>query len=109
MKVGYVRVSRQEPNPQMQRAELEADGCEQIFEEKISSREESRPELERALEYCRAGDVLVVWRLDRLGRSLRACFAELKVEVLLYALGHEKDLRYRPFGRRMGLSTRSPT
>src|SRR5215212_5282436 len=40
---------------------------------------------------------------------LRACFVELKVEVLLYALGHEKDLRYRPFGRRMGLSTRSPT
>jgi hypothetical protein len=34
--------------------------------------------------------------------NFRACFAELKVEVLLYALGHEKDLRYRPFGRRMG-------
>src|SRR5215208_5585883 len=42
-------------------------------------------------------------------RTLRACFVELTVEVLLYALGHEKDLRYRPFGRRMGLSTRSPT
>lgn len=40
---------------------------------------------------------------------LRACFAELKAEVLLYALGHEKDLRHRPFGRRVGLSTRPPT
>ena len=36
------------------------------------------------------------------GIPLRTCFAELKAEVLLYALGHEKDLRYRPFGRRMG-------
>jgi hypothetical protein len=55
MKVGYVRVSRQEQNPEMQRAELEADGCEQIFEERISSREERRPELERALEYMALG------------------------------------------------------
>jgi DNA invertase Pin-like site-specific DNA recombinase len=70
MKVGYARVSRQDQNPEMQGEALEADGCEQVFEERISSRKESRPELERALEYCRAGDVLVVWKLDRLGRSL---------------------------------------
>jgi DNA invertase Pin-like site-specific DNA recombinase len=55
----------------MQRKALEADGCEQVFEERISSRKESRPELERALEYSREGDVFVVWRLDRLGRSLK--------------------------------------
>ena len=55
----------------MQRRELEAAGCEQIFEERISSRKESRPELQRALEYCRQGDVFVVWKLDRLGRSLK--------------------------------------
>jgi DNA invertase Pin-like site-specific DNA recombinase len=69
--VGYARVSRQDQNPQMQRSELEAAGCEQIFEERISSRKESRAELQRALEYCRQGDVLVVWKLDRLGRSLK--------------------------------------
>jgi DNA invertase Pin-like site-specific DNA recombinase len=55
----------------MQRKALEADGCEQVFEERISSRKESRAELERALEYSREGDVFVVWRLDRLGRSLK--------------------------------------
>jgi DNA invertase Pin-like site-specific DNA recombinase len=71
MNVGYARVSRQDQNPQMQRRELRAAGCERIFEERISSRKESRPELERALEYCRQGDVLVVWKLDRLGRSLK--------------------------------------
>src|SRR5215217_1532554 len=48
-------------------------------------------------------------RLEDIAQALRACFAELKVEVLRYALGHEEDLRHRPFGRRMGLSTRPPT
>ena len=71
MNVGYARVSRQDQNPQMQRRELEAASCEQIFEERISSRKESRSELQRALEYCRQGDVFVVWKLDRLGRSLK--------------------------------------
>ena len=71
MNVGYARISRQDQNPQMQRSELKAAGCERIFEERISSRKESRAELQRALEYCRQGDVLVVWKLDRLGRSLK--------------------------------------
>ncbi len=69
--MGYVRVSKREQNPELQRRELRAAGCERIFEEKISSREESRPQLEAALDYCRKGDVLVVWRLDRLGRSIK--------------------------------------
>jgi DNA invertase Pin-like site-specific DNA recombinase len=71
MNVGYARVSRQDQNPDLQRRELEASGCERIFEEKISTRKESRPVLEAALDYVRAGDVFVVWRLDRLGRSLK--------------------------------------
>lgn len=71
MDVGYVRVSRNEQNPEMQRNELEASGCERIFEERISSRKESRPQLEAALDYCREGDRLVVWKLDRLGRSIK--------------------------------------
>jgi DNA invertase Pin-like site-specific DNA recombinase len=73
MNVGYARVSRQHQNLDLQRGELRAAGCERIFEERISSRKESRPQLQRALEYCRQGDVFVVWKLDRLGRSLRAC------------------------------------
>ncbi len=69
--VGYVRVSKREQNPELQRRELRAAGCERIFEERVSSREEKRPQLEAAFDYCRAGDVLVVWRLDRLGRSIK--------------------------------------
>lgn len=71
MDVGYVRVSKREQNPELQRRELLAAGCERIFEERISSREEKRPELFAAFDYCREGDVLVVWRLDRLGRSIK--------------------------------------
>lgn len=71
MDVGYIRVSKREQNPELQRRELEAAGCEKFYEERISSREASRPQLEAALEYCREGDRLVVWRLDRLGRSLK--------------------------------------
>ena len=71
VEVGYVRVSKREQNPELQRRELSSAGCKRIFEERISSREERRPQLEAALDYCREGDVLVVWRLDRLGRSIR--------------------------------------
>ena len=71
MDVGYVRVSKREQNPELQRRELLAAGCERIFEERVSSREERRPQLEAAFDYCREGDVLIVWRLDRLGRSIK--------------------------------------
>jgi DNA invertase Pin-like site-specific DNA recombinase len=71
MNVGYVRVSKREQNPDLQRRELEAAGCERIFEERVSSREQTRPQLEAALDFCREGDVLVVWKLDRLGRSIK--------------------------------------
>ena len=69
--VGYVRVSKREQNPKLQRRELLAAGCERIFEESIPGRKKRRPELEAALDWCRKGDVLVVWWLDRLGRSLK--------------------------------------
>jgi DNA invertase Pin-like site-specific DNA recombinase len=71
MKVGYARVSRKDQRLEPQRDALLADGCERIFEEKVSSREAKRAALREAFEYCREGDVLVVTRLDRLGRSLR--------------------------------------
>jgi DNA invertase Pin-like site-specific DNA recombinase len=59
------------PNSELQRRDLLAFGCERIFEEQISSRKEDRPELRAAMDYCREGDELVVWKLDRFGRSLR--------------------------------------
>lgn len=71
MEVGYVRVSKREQNPKLQRRELEAAGCGRIYEERVSSRQESRPQLEAVIDYCREGDTLVVWKLDRLGRSIQ--------------------------------------
>lgn len=71
MKIGYVRTSKKDQNPDLQRKDLLAFGCEKVFEEQISSRKEDRPELRAAMDYCREGDELVVWKLDRFGRSLR--------------------------------------
>jgi DNA invertase Pin-like site-specific DNA recombinase len=71
MKIGYARVSTADQNLDMQRDALKRAGCEKIFEEKKSGKAGSkRPELEAALAYLRTEDILVVWKLDRLGRSL---------------------------------------
>lgn len=71
MKVGYIRTSKKDQNPELQRRDLLAAGCEKIFEEQISSRKADRPELRAAMEFCREGDEFVVWKLDRFGRSLQ--------------------------------------
>lgn len=71
MKVGYIRTSKKDQNPELQRRDLQAAGCEKIFEEQISSRKADRPELGAAMEFCREGDEFVVWKLDRFGRSLQ--------------------------------------
>lgn len=71
MKIGYARVSTKDQEAHLQRDALTEVGCERIFEEKASGAQRDRPELKAALEYLRAGDVLVVWKLDRLARSLR--------------------------------------
>jgi len=71
VKVGYIRTSKKDQNPELQRRDLLAFGCEKLFEEQISSRKEDRPGLRAAMDYCREGDELVVWKLDRFGRSLR--------------------------------------
>ncbi|MDH3771216.1 MAG: recombinase family protein [Nitrospirota bacterium] len=71
MLVGYARVSTQDQNPQLQLDALKADGCEKIFVEKASGAQRDRPELSAAIDYARAGDTLVVWKLDRLARSLK--------------------------------------
>ncbi len=71
MDIGYVRVSKRGQNPDLQRRELEAADYQKILEEKISSRKERRPQLEVTLAAVVEGDVLVVWKLDRLGRSIK--------------------------------------
>ncbi len=72
MNVGYARVSTGDQNLDLQRDALIAAGCEEnrIFTDKLSGSKDDRPGLAQALEYVRGGDTLVVWRLDRLGRSL---------------------------------------
>jgi Site-specific recombinases, DNA invertase Pin homologs len=71
MLVGYARVSTQEQTPRAQLDALHAAGCERIFEEKASGAQRDRPQLKAALDYMREGDTLVVWKLDRLARSLK--------------------------------------
>lgn len=71
MRIGYVRVSTADQNPNLQQDALTKAGCEKVFEDVATGSLVARPGLSEALEYCREGDTLVVWRLDRLGRSLK--------------------------------------
>jgi DNA invertase Pin-like site-specific DNA recombinase len=71
MIIGYARVSTQDQNPELQVDALKKSGCEQIFQEKKTGKLRERPELSQCLRTLRAGDTLVVWKLDRLARSLK--------------------------------------
>lgn len=70
MKIGYARVSTGLQNLDLQQDSLTNYGCEKIFTDKVSGAKSNRPGLESAIEFARAGDVVVVWRLDRLGRNM---------------------------------------
>jgi DNA invertase Pin-like site-specific DNA recombinase len=69
--IGYARVSTSEQNPALQLDALHDAGCARVFTDQASGAIAERPELARALDHLRPGDTLVVWKLDRLGRSLR--------------------------------------
>lgn len=71
MLIGYARVSTQDQKPELQIDALTAIGCEKVFEEKASGAQRDRPQLRAAIDYMRDGDTLVVWKLDRLARSIK--------------------------------------
>ena len=71
MKFGYARVSTKDQSLNLQEDALTKSGCEKIYSEHISGAKSDRPELEKLIQQLREGDLIVVWKLDRLGRSLR--------------------------------------
>ena len=88
MLVGYARVSTQDQDPALQLDALNKAGCERIFTEKASGAQRERPQLQAALDYMRPGDTLVVWKLDRLARSLKQLIETIeRLEV------HQKGFR----------------
>ncbi len=71
MNIGYARVSTQDQNMELQLDALNKSGCQKIYQEKKSGKNTERPQLQKLLEILREGDTLVIWKLDRLGRSIR--------------------------------------
>lgn len=99
MKIGYARVSTRDQNPALQLEALEKAGCEKIYQEKKSAFKD-RPELIRALQDLRAGDILYVWSLDRLGRSMK----EIRTNIDLIL---DKDANFIDITHNIDTSTSS--
>lgn len=85
MKIGYARVSTPEQKLELQEDILNAYGIEKIFTDKTSGAKDNRPGLENLLKFCRKGDIVIVWKLDRLARSLK------DLTYIINTL-HEKDV-----------------
>ena len=77
MQIGYARISTHDQNLDLQRDALTKAGCAKLFTDTISGANADRPGLAQALDFARDGDILVVWKLDRLGRSLRDLIATI--------------------------------
>jgi DNA invertase Pin-like site-specific DNA recombinase len=71
MKIGYARISTRDQNLNLQLDALKKAGCERIYQDIASGAKSERPELDKLLAHIRTGDIIVFWKLDRLGRSLR--------------------------------------
>jgi DNA invertase Pin-like site-specific DNA recombinase len=104
MKIGYARVSTDDHNPGLQLAALQRAGCKRIFTDKASGAHVTRPELTQCLKTLNTGDVLIVWKLDRLGRSLRDLIAlldDLKTRGVAFRSLTEAIDTATPTGRAM--------
>lgn len=71
MKIGYARISTRDQDLSLQIDALKKSGCRRIFQEKMTGSTKDRPELQKMIEQLRKGDTIVIWKLDRLGRSLK--------------------------------------
>ena len=89
-RIGYARVSTDDQHLDLQRDALQQAGCSVIYEEAASGKSAARPELEQCRKALRAGDTLVVWRLDRLGRSLHDLVQIVAELALLQIVGGDK-------------------
>ncbi|MBH9979467.1 recombinase family protein [Bifidobacterium sp. W8108] len=98
MLIGYARVSTQDQNADLQVDALERAGCERIYTDHASGAKASRPQLDRMLEALRKGDTVVVWKLDRLGRST------LNLAALLERF-REQEIGFRSLTEQMDTTT----
>jgi len=96
--VGYARVSTQDQNLDLQKDALLKAGCERVFTDVISGTKSDRTGLEEAIQFMRSGDTLVVWKLDRLGRSLKHL-----IEVVNQL--HEREISFRSIQENMDTTT----
>lgn len=104
MKIGYIRVSRDKQTTALQEDAMQREQCERTYTDKMSGKRFDRPEFTRMLDAARTGDVIVVWRLDRLGRSLKELIETVtlleKQGIELKSLKEEIDTR-TPTGKLM--------
>jgi len=100
MLIGYARVSTTDQNLTLQKEALKKIGCEKIFKDEISGTTKYRPGLDRTLEMLRKGDTLVVWKLDRLGRSVKNL-------ITLVSDLNEKDIHFKSLTDSIDTSTAS--
>ena len=104
MRIGYARVSTVDQNPELQIDALKDAGCERIYTEHVGGNARKRPELDRLFDSLRAGDTLVVWRFDRLGRSVSSLvnlimrLRSLQVEIVSLTEGIDTNT---PIGEAM--------
>lgn len=100
MLVGYARVSTQDQKLELQRDALKEAQCDRIFEDKASGAKAARPGLTEALAFMRPGDTLVIWKLSRLGRSLKQLIETVQAM-------QDKDIELKSLNE--SLDTRTPT
>jgi DNA invertase Pin-like site-specific DNA recombinase len=105
MNIGYCRISTDDQNPDLQLTALKRAGCTRIFSDTATGAHVKRPQLTRCLASLQGGDVLIVWKLDRLGRSLRdfiALLDDLKAREVAFRSLTEAIDTATPTGRAMG-------